>query len=180
VTLVSGPVHLDPPAGADVVPVASAQDMLEAVLDRLAQHQIFVGVAAVADYRVSRRAEQKIKKSRDGATLVLELSENADIIATVARHRCRPFVVGFAAETENVLVHAREKLVRKGLDMIVVNDVADRRIGFESENNAVTIVTADTTEVVPLTDKLSIARTLVARIGAAYRERQASAAAGES
>jgi phosphopantothenoylcysteine decarboxylase/phosphopantothenate--cysteine ligase len=169
VTLVTGPVNLAVPPGVEAVPVVTAREMHEAVCSRVARHDIFVGVAAVADYRPELAASQKIKKSRDGASLVLELTENPDIIAAVAQHPQRPFVVGFAAETENVLAHARDKLERKHLDLIVVNDVADRRIGFESDANAVTIVAKDSAEEIALADKLSIARTLVSRIVDAYR-----------
>ena len=168
VTLVTGPVNLVPPTGVVTVRVTTAREMFEAVQEHVPAHQIFVGVAAVADYRPQTAEAQKIKKSPDGAALVLELTENPDIIAAVARHPIRPFVVGFAAETERAIAHAREKLVRKGLDLIVVNDVADKRIGFESDDNAVTLISRTADEHMPIADKLSIARMLVDRIAAAY------------
>jgi phosphopantothenoylcysteine decarboxylase/phosphopantothenate--cysteine ligase len=168
VTLVTGPVSISPPPGVTTVRVTTAREMHDAVLSRVPDHAIFVGVAAVADYRPDSAATQKIKKSRDGAARVLELTENPDIIAAVARHPARPFVVGFAAETERAIDHAREKLVRKGLDLIVVNDVADKRIGFESDLNAVTLISRTADEHFAMADKLTIARTLVARVAAAY------------
>jgi phosphopantothenoylcysteine decarboxylase/phosphopantothenate--cysteine ligase len=178
VTLVSGPVHLEAPDGVDVVRVVTARDMHDAVMARLARHQIFVGVAAVADYRPETEAEQKIKKSRTGAPLNLTLTENPDIIAAVARSPARPFVVGFAAETERAVDHARDKLERKGLDLIVVNDVADRRIGFASDDNAVTVVSRAGAETLPLASKIEISRTLVGRIAERFlaaRDRASSA-----
>lgn len=172
VTLVTGPVNIAPPPDVTTVRVTTAREMHDAVLSRVPDHPIFVGVAAVADYRPDTAAPQKIKKSRDGAALVLELTENPDIIAAVARHPARPFVVGFAAETERAIEHAREKLVRKGLDLIAVNDVADKRIGFESDLNAVTLISRTGDEHVAMADKLTVARTLVARIAAAYLARR--------
>jgi phosphopantothenoylcysteine decarboxylase/phosphopantothenate--cysteine ligase len=174
VTLVSGPVSLAPPAGIEVVPVVTGREMYDAVIDRLAHHQIFVGVAAVADYRPETSAAQKIKKSRDHAPLALTLTENPDIIAAVARSATRPFVVGFAAETENLLAHARDKLERKGLDLIVVNDVADRRIGFESDDNAVTLVSRSKCENLDMATKGEISRVLVERIADAFEAARSS------
>jgi len=181
VTLVSGPVHLERPDGVEVVPVVTAREMHDAVMARLPHHQIFVGVAAVADYRPEVAASQKIKKARSGAPLNLTLTENPDIIAAVARHPARPFVVGFAAETERAQDHAREKLERKGLDLIVVNDVADRRIGFTSNDNAVTIVSGSDVEALPLASKIEISRALVARISERFlASRAAAESAGQS
>ena len=168
VTVISGPVTLTPPARVEVVPVETAREMCDAAMARIAEHDIFVGVAAVADYRPIAAAQDKIKKARSGADLTLTLTENPDIIATIARAPSKPFVVGFAAETENVLAHARDKLVRKGLDLIVVNDVADKRIGFSSDDNAVTVISARGEERLPIASKIEISRALVARIHAAY------------
>jgi phosphopantothenoylcysteine decarboxylase/phosphopantothenate--cysteine ligase len=174
VTLVSGPVALTPPAGVTTVHVTTAREMHEAVLARVGANRIFVGVAAVADYRPRDAVAQKLKKTPGGGDVTLELTENPDIIAAVARHPQRPFVVGFAAETEKALAHARDKLVRKRLDLIVVNDVADKRIGFASDDNAVTLVYRDSEEALVLSDKLSIARTLVERIATAFANTSAA------
>jgi phosphopantothenoylcysteine decarboxylase/phosphopantothenate--cysteine ligase len=141
VILVSGPVTLPAPAGVTLVAVTSAREMHDAVMARVADCDLFIGVAAVADYRPASVAEQKLKKDSGGGNRVsLELVENPDIIAAVAGQTPRPFVVGFAAETENPLGFARDKRARKGLDLIVVNDVSVPGIGFNSDDNAVTLV----------------------------------------
>jgi phosphopantothenoylcysteine decarboxylase/phosphopantothenate--cysteine ligase len=141
VTLISGPVTLKPPAGVEVVAVVTAQQMHDAVMARVAACDLFIGVAAVADYRPAAPSKQKLKKapgrSLEGELLLIE---NPDIIAAVAAHPARPFVVGFAAETHDALPHARDKRVRKGMDMIVVNDVSDPTIGFNSDQNRVTVI----------------------------------------
>ncbi len=163
VTLVSGPVSLTPPAGVDVVSVTTACEMLDAVMARIAEQTLFVGVAAVADYRPARTAPQKMKK-RSGAVRAVELVENPDIVAAVAATKGKRLVVGFAAETEDTIANARDKLVRKGLDLIAVNDVSDRTIGFEGEHNAVTLVTEDGCEHIARTSKHEIARAITDRI----------------
>ncbi len=169
VTLVSGPVSLQPPAGVEVVRVTTAIEMRDAVLARSSDLDVFVGVAAVADYRPQSSAPQKLKKSPGKDAPAIVLTENPDIIATVADLPKRPFVVGFAAETTNVVEHAREKLVRKRLDMIAVNDVSDRSIGFESDSNAVTLLTASTCERFERATKSDIADAIVDRICVALR-----------
>ena len=138
VTLISGPVSLPAPKGVDLQLVSTASEMLtsaEALVDEGCD--IFIAAAAVADYRVADVAEQKIKKTNDD--MVIALSKNPDIVATVASRKVKPFVVGFAAETQNVLAYAKGKLVAKNLDMIIANDVSDSRIGFNSEDNEVTV-----------------------------------------
>lgn len=165
VTLVSGPTALEVPTGVERIDVLSAQDMLAAVLDALPTADLFLGVAAVADYRLDEIAEEKIKKTattKDGITL--NLIANPDIIATVAATPEGPVTVGFAAETHRGLEHARGKLERKKLDLIALNDVSDQRIGFRSDNNAVTLIWADGEEQVPLQDKSAIASTLLNKI----------------
>ena len=149
VTLVSGPCGLPAPANVERIEVTSALDMHEAVLARAAEQALVVGVAAVADYRPAVQAAQKIKKDRlavDGGgdePPFVPLVENPDIIASVAALPNAPVVVGFAAETENALDNARHKRRRKGLDAIVVNDVSDPKIGFNSDHNAATLIWAD-------------------------------------
>ncbi|MCG6937699.1 MAG: bifunctional phosphopantothenoylcysteine decarboxylase/phosphopantothenate--cysteine ligase CoaBC, partial [Gammaproteobacteria bacterium] len=139
VTLISGPSHLPEPARLTFVAVESAAEMQQAVLSTLKTCDIYISAAAVADYRVAQPAAQKIKKTAD--RLTLELVKNNDIIASVASHPLRPYVVGFAAETENVIANAKDKLIRKSLDMVVANDVSESAadqpdIGFNSEYNA--------------------------------------------
>ena len=140
VILVAGPTPLETPANCDRVDVETSEQMHDAVMARLQEATIVVKAAAVSDYRPKQRAAQKLK--RNGA-LTLELEPTEDILAEVARHRREgAFVVGFAAETENILENARAKLVRKGVDAIVVNDVSRADTGFDSECNAATMLTA--------------------------------------
>ena len=144
VTLVSGPCGLPAPANVECIEVTSALDMHEAVQARAAEQALVIGVAAVADYRPATQAPQKIKKERVvQSDASVALVENPDIIASVAALPNAPVVVGFAAETENALDNARRKRRRKGLDAIVVNDVSDPKIGFNSDHNAATLIWAD-------------------------------------
>ena len=173
VTLVSGPVHLDTPARVARIDVSSAIEMHEAVMSRAAQCDIFVACAAVADYRPEHCAGQKIKKS--AGRMDLRLVRNPDIVADVAALDARPFTVGFAAETTDVLAYARGKLAAKRLDLIVANDVARGDIGFNSEFNEVCLISASDTTALPRGTKAAIARALVAAIGTRYRESKPAA-----
>jgi len=137
VILVSGPTSLTPPAGAVFVPVQTAEEMREAVLHHLDRATIVVKAAAVADYRAKQAASTKIKGKHD---LTLELTPNADILAEVAARRPNAFIVGFAAETHDVAANAREKLERKGIDLLVANDVSQQGIGFDAEDNEVLLL----------------------------------------
>ena len=140
VTLISGPTSINPPDRATVIAVQSADEMLAAVMSSISDCDIFIGVAAVADYKPASLERQKIKKS-SGNAMELFLIQNQDILKTVANLENRPFTVGFAAETENVIEHARTKLAAKNLDMIIANNVADTSIGFNSDHNETTIIT---------------------------------------
>jgi phosphopantothenoylcysteine decarboxylase/phosphopantothenate--cysteine ligase len=137
VTLVSGPTALTPPSAAAFVPVQTAEEMREAVLHHAARASIVVKAAAVADYRVRRPADQKIKGKRD---LALDLTPNPDILAEVAARAGDAFIVGFAAETTDVVANARAKLEAKGIDLLVANDVSRRDIGFDAEDNEVLLI----------------------------------------
>jgi phosphopantothenoylcysteine decarboxylase/phosphopantothenate--cysteine ligase len=137
VTLVSGPTALTPPPAATFVPVETAEEMREAVLQHAEAATIVVKAAAVADYRARRPAAAKIKGKRD---LTLDLTPNPDILAEVAARRTGAFVVGFAAETHEVAAHARAKLEAKGVDLLVANDVSRRDIGFDADDNEVLLV----------------------------------------
>ncbi|MGH7388798.1 MAG: bifunctional phosphopantothenoylcysteine decarboxylase/phosphopantothenate--cysteine ligase CoaBC [Candidatus Rokuibacteriota bacterium] len=137
VTLVSGPTALTPPAAAVFVPVQTAEEMREAVLHHLGAATIVVKAAAVGDYRVKQIAAEKIKGKRD---LTLDLAANPDILAEVGARRTGAFVVGFAAETTDVVAHARAKLAAKGVELLVVNDVSRRDIGFEADDNQVVLI----------------------------------------
>ena len=144
VTLIAGPGVPDCGSGIQRIDVVSTQNMYDAVHQHIKDVDIFIGVAAVADYRPASAAEQKIKRSESAlAAFDLPLIENPDIIASVAALPDKPLVVGFAAETNDAHEHARAKRLRKGLDAIVVNDVSDQSIGFNSINNAVTLIIDD-------------------------------------
>jgi phosphopantothenoylcysteine decarboxylase/phosphopantothenate--cysteine ligase len=157
VLLVSGPTALCVPAAAELLRVETAEQMQNAVLERLPQATAVIKAAAVADYRPAIAAAHKLKREGQGP-LRLELTPTPDIVAEVAR-RAGPeqIVIGFAAETEDALENARRKLAGKGLDAVVVNDVSRPGIGFDSERNAVTIVTAAEEIAVPETSKLEVA-----------------------
>ncbi|UZD65343.1 bifunctional phosphopantothenoylcysteine decarboxylase/phosphopantothenate--cysteine ligase CoaBC [Marinobacter sp. AN1] len=163
VTLVSGPVSLPEPSGVEVVPVQTAEDMLRASsaeVDKGAD--IFIATAAVADYRPSAMADQKMKKSSE--TLSLELVRNPDTLATIAARSDAPFTVGFAAETNDVAAYATDKMKRKKLAMIVANDVSAPGIGFNSDQNAVTVFWSGGQRAIGPAPKSEVARELVALI----------------
>lgn len=169
VTLVSGPVSLPTPAGVTRVNVDSARAMHDAVMSRAAAQDVVIGVAAVADYRPATVADRKIKKEPDSGAqtvgqMTVELVENPDIIASVGALPAGPLVVGFAAETHDALMHARAKRARKGLDLIVVNDVSRSDIGFGSDHNAATLITADWERPLDRQPKAELARTILAAI----------------
>ncbi|MCG9729609.1 bifunctional phosphopantothenoylcysteine decarboxylase/phosphopantothenate--cysteine ligase CoaBC [Shewanella sp. Isolate13] len=162
VTLVAGPVNLATPNGVNRVNVESAQEMLDAVMPQVEKHQIFIGCAAVADYRLAEVADSKIKKSAE--QMQLALVRNPDILASVASHAKRPFTVGFAAETNDVEQYARGKLTRKKLDMIAANDVSNSAIGFNSDANALSVFWNDGSIDLPAVDKDTLAKQLLTLI----------------
>lgn len=162
VTLVSGPVNLATPEGVTRIDVESAQNMLDAVMDNVDKKHIFIGCAAVADYRISDVATCKIKKSAE--EMQLALVRNPDILATVASLPNRPFVVGFAAETHDVETYARDKLKRKNLNMIAANDVSVAGLGFNANANALRVFWPQGSQDLPATDKLTLARQLLSLI----------------
>src|ERR1700687_5302189 len=154
VLLVSGATAIEAPGAAELTPVETAEEMLAAVLKMLPESTVVIKTAAVADFRPKAAAGQKIKRKGD---MTLELEPTADILAEVARRKTSQVVVGFAAETENVLENARKKLRWKSLDAIVVNDVSREGIGFESDRNAVTIISHSEVVEVPETSKWEVA-----------------------
>jgi phosphopantothenoylcysteine decarboxylase / phosphopantothenate---cysteine ligase len=155
VLLVSGPTALKPPSTAEITRAESAQAMLEAVLRLLPESSIVIKTAAVADYTIANPPKQKLKRS---GSLNLELEPTKDILAEIARRKTSQIVIGFAAETENGLDNARRKLASKSLDAIVLNDVSREGVGFDSDRNAVTIITKDDTVDVPETTKWDVAQ----------------------
>ena len=163
VAFVTGPAAVPPPDGVEVVRVETAREMLDAV-ERALPADLFVGAAAVADWRVANASGSKMKKGPDGAP-ALEFAENPDILATVARHARRPrLVVGFAAETDYVAANAQAKLGRKGCDWIVANDVSPGTGIMGGAENAVRLVTAEGAEDWPRLPKAEVARRLAARM----------------
>lgn len=141
VTLVAGPVSQTTPQGVQRLDVSSALDMLEAVEQNIGEQDIFIACAAVADYRVENISSQKLKK--DGDELSLTFTQNPDILKTVAQRENPPFTLGFAAETNNVEAYARKKLNKKNLNMIAANDVSKPGLGFNSDRNALLVITKD-------------------------------------
>ncbi|MFO1418051.1 MAG: bifunctional phosphopantothenoylcysteine decarboxylase/phosphopantothenate--cysteine ligase CoaBC [Methylotetracoccus sp.] len=166
VTLVSGPTALPPPAGVVFVSVETAEEMCRAVLDRLGGQHIYVGAAAIADYRPDRVAASKIKKHAD--ELPLRLVRTTDVLRVVAATHPRPFVVGFAAETNEVEHHAIDKLIDKGADMIAANRVGGPTGGFERDDNELTVFWRGGSARLPLASKHAIARQLIDLIADRY------------
>lgn len=164
VKLVSGPTNIPVPSAVEIIKVKTASDMLNAVLHEIEDSDIFIGCAAVADFRSKVISRNKIKKTDDTESLILELVKNPDIIKEVANLH-KTFTVGFAAETTNVVEYAKSKLVKKDLDLIIANDVSDSSIGFNSDQNRVSLVFKDlSTEDLPLMNKQDLARVLIDKI----------------
>jgi len=168
VTLISGPVALDAPSGMPCIGVESAQEMLEAVMQRVSNCDLFIAAAAVADYRPAEPAPQKIKKR--AAPSALQLEPVTDVLATVAALEQRPFCVGFAAETEQLEQHAQKKRLRKGVEMIAANPVGGGR-GFDSDDNELLLVWEGGQCRLPRDSKARLARQLVDEIASLYSQR---------
>jgi phosphopantothenoylcysteine decarboxylase/phosphopantothenate--cysteine ligase len=180
VVLITGPTSIKPPNGAQVVRVESAAEMHEAVMAHATEANIIIKAAAVADYRPAAPSVQKIKRHdflRDtGEGIHIEVEPTPDIAAALGTRKHDQIVVGFAAETQNVLENARKKLVAKGLDAIVANDVSQPGIGMDSDRNAVTIITATEVEDVPECSKFDVAQKI---LDAIQRLRSARATAAK-
>lgn len=170
VTLIAGPVSLPTSAGVVRIDVTSALEMQDAVMRTIAQQHIFIGCAAVADYRASRFSPEKIKKQGDD--LMITLIKNPDIVAAVgALTEHRPYVVGFAAETHNMEEYARQKRIKKQMDLICANDVSRTGQGFNSDNNALHLFWQDGEILLPLSDKSLLAQQLIDEIVSRYDEK---------
>ena len=161
VLLVSGPTSLTPPGTAEVTRVESAEEMRDAVMKLLPQATIVIKTAAVSDYRAKNAAGQKIKRK---GPMTLELESTPDILKELSAKRTSQILVGFAAETENVLENARQKLLAKNLDIIVVNDVSREGVGFDSDRNAVTIIAREDVVDVPETTKWEVAQRVLDQV----------------
>ena len=172
VTLVSGPVTLTASETINRIDVVTALEMLDAVKGEITDADVFIGVAAVADYRPKEEAQEKIKKKDD--SMQIELVKNPDIISEVSKSTPRPMVVGFAAETENVTDNGKEKLVKKNLDLLFANHATST---FNSENIAVTAITASSEQSIPEGNKSSVARTMLQLIANSLKDKQQGHAA---
>jgi len=172
VVLVAGPVNVPTPSGVRRVDVENAEGMLAAVMQEVGEADIFISTAAVADYRPANPQDQKIKKTAN--TLDLNMERTADVLATVAARPVRPFVVGFAAETEAVEQNARAKLLKKNLDMIAANEVGDNKV-FECEDNHLIVLWRNARRDLGHGTKLSLARELVRLIAESYAAARAGA-----
>ena len=171
VTLISGPVDLAAIGIEKVIHVTSAEEMQESVMQRINNIDIFISAAAVADYRVQKISEQKIKKSDDTYELIMQ--KNPDILAEVSALYDAPFTVGFAAETENLELNAQTKLHLKNLDMIAANQV-DKKLGIDCDENALTIFWKTGREKLPLAPKNKLARSLIKLIALQYNEKNSN------
>ncbi len=161
VTLVSGPVNIEPPARCNLVSVKTAEEMLEAVMHHIKKKDIYIGTAAVADYSPTKVEGSKIKKDRSNSPLILEMKENKDILKEVSELEDKPYMVGFAAETDDLLENARKKLETKKLDLIIANDVSDKSIGFDSNENEVTLITSSEELLLDRDSKKKIAKKIL-------------------
>ena len=161
VTLITGPVDIEPPMKCNTIPVETAKEMHEAVMHHVNKKDIYIGTAAVSDYRPARKNETKLKKDDKGSPLILELVENQDILKSVSELDERPYVVGFAAETNDLIENAKTKFKNKGLDLVVANDVSDTSIGFDSDDNAVTLITKRRNLAIEKESKRKIAKKII-------------------
>ncbi len=159
VTLVSGPVNIPAPASATVIKVESAQQMYDAIVPQASHYDVYIGAAAVADYRPAQIEQQKIKKQDTSS--VIHLERNQDIIAAVAQLEQKPFVVGFAAETNNLETYAQNKLRDKKMDMIAANQVGQEQGGFDSDVNALLVFWKDDKKTLTMADKQLLAEQLI-------------------
>ena len=171
VILVSGPTALTPPAAAEITRVESAEQMLDATMSLLSQATIVIKAAAVSDYQTKSIAPQKIKRK---GSITLDLQPTVDILKEISSHKQSQIVIGFAAETENVLENARQKLASKNLDAIVVNDVSREGIGFDSDRNEVTIITHEEVVEVPETTKWEVAQRVLDQAARLRQRRKAT------
>lgn len=170
VTLLSGPVAIEAPQGVKLVPFTTTQELLDRASELAREQDLLIQAAAPADYRAKEVAPQKIKK-QGGEPMTFTLVENPDVAATLGKaKRSGQVFVGFAAETNDVLAHARDKLARKNLDMIVANDVTRPGAGFDVDTNIVTLITKDGQEALPMMSKAEVAQRILDRALALRRE----------
>ena len=170
VTLISGPVNIEPPSNCNLVAIKTAKEMYESVMHHIKGADVYIGTAAVSDYSPAHINESKIKKDGSNAAMVLELKENQDILKSVSELEERPYVVGFAAETDNIIENAEKKLNNKNLDLIVANDVSDKEIGFDSDENEVTLITHEEKQLIQKQNKRKISKNIIEFISGRINE----------
>ena len=170
VTLISGPVNIEPPSNCNLVAIKTAKEMYESVMHHIKGADVYIGTAAVSDYSPAHINESKIKKDGSNAAMVLELKENQDILKSVSELEERPYVVGFAAETDNLIENAEKKLNNKNLDLIVANDVSDKEIGFDSDQNEVTLITHEEKQLIQKQNKRKISKNIIEFISGRINE----------
>ena len=170
VTLISGPVNIEPPSNCNVIAINTAKEMSDAVKHHIKKIDVYIGTAAVSDYSPAEVKDSKIKKAGDNSSMILELKENEDILKFVSELEDRPYVVGFAAETDKLIENAENKLKHKKLDLIVANDVSDKSIGFDSEENEVTLITKEEKQLLKKQNKKKISKKIIEFISGRINE----------
>ena len=170
VTLISGPVNIEPPSNCNVIAINTAKEMSDAVKRHIKEMDVYIGTAAVSDYSPAKVKDSKIKKAGDNSSMILELKENEDILKFVSELEDRPYVVGFAAETDKLIENAENKLKHKKLDLIVANDVSDKSIGFDSEENEVTLITKEEKQLLKKQNKKKISKKIIEFISGRINE----------
>ena len=161
VTLISGPVNIEPPSNCNFVSIKTAEEMYEAVMHHISGMDVYIGTAAVSDYSPAKASDSKIKKDGSNSPMVLELKENQDILKSVSELEQRPYVVGFAAETNDLIKNAEKKLSNKNLDLIIANDVSNKDIGFDSDDNEVTLITEKEKHLIERQNKRKVSKKII-------------------
>ena len=161
VTLISGPVNIEPPSNCNFVSIKTAEEMYEAVMHHISGIDVYIGTAAVSDYSPAKASDSKIKKDGSSSPMVLELKENQDILKSVSELEQRPYVVGFAAETNDLIKNAEKKLSNKNLDLIIANDVSNKDIGFDSDDNEVTLITEKEKHLIERQNKRKVSKKII-------------------
>lgn len=161
VTLISGPVNIEPPSNCNFVSIKTAEEMYEAVMHHISGMDVYIGTAAVSDYSPAKASDSKIKKDGSSSPMVLELKENQDILKSVSELEQRPYVVGFAAETNDLIKNAEKKFSNKNLDLIIANDVSNKDIGFDSDDNEVTLITEKEKHLIERQNKRKVSKKII-------------------
>ena len=161
VTLISGPVNIEPPSNCNFVSIKTAKEMYDAVMHHISGMDVYIGTAAVSDYSPAKASDSKIKKDGSSSPMFLELKENQDILKSVSELEQRPYVVGFAAETNDLIKNAEKKLSNKNLDLIIANDVSNKDIGFDSDDNEVTLITEKEKHLIERQNKRKVSKKII-------------------